>query len=62
MDTADYIDMVEKHLAKEATPSNFSELQKRYEQAKALLPKYADLLSKNESNYIKSTFKFGVVG
>jgi len=55
MDTADYIDMVEKHLAKEAIPSNYSELQKRWGQAKDLLPKFADLLSTNEINYIKST-------
>ncbi len=52
----DYIDMVRKHLGKEAILSTRDELVKRQAQAKELLKDIGkrDILSTNEFSYIKS--------
>ena len=55
METKKYIELTEQHLAKEAARSSRERLTEIYDDAQKVLALHADMLSREEYNYIKTT-------
>jgi hypothetical protein len=55
METKKYIELTEQHLVKEAARSSRERLTEIYDDAQKVLALHADMLSREEYNYIKTT-------